>query len=430
MIARPWAMAPRSLLLRAAAGCLLGALAVACGPAAPRPARLDAAKATAIEVGLVGDGRRFCPGGEARQLEIVVATSDGQRLDTWSRGEGRGGKLPFTVFEYTTTWGQIDGDGFVRLPDDPIAAIGRVVTVEVRVAERPDLVGQVALEPDFGCGGTLGGLGARGGSGWGGQVGADGRPGQAGTTTRDGAPASTAATAATAATAGRGGGPHVTAALTYVTAATGQRLAALRCGPTAGVDHGLDLAGNRWAVVAPAATAGRAAPVDAAAPAGGRRRDPRTSSTTDASGDEVPGNPGTAGGSGGDGAAAATVARRRWRPGGTLESCTTRPSPSWPSCSWSTPAAVAAAARAGPARGPVAPGRRRAPRPRRPSRPVGRAGAAGRDGPAAHGRWCGQARSPSASPTWSPAGWSPPADRGSSPGNSADGRGFSVELGV
>ncbi|MCL4224012.1 MAG: hypothetical protein KJZ91_06000 [Myxococcales bacterium] len=323
MIARPWAMAPRSLLLRAAAGCLLGALAVACGPAAPRPARLDAAKATAIEVGLVGDGRRFCPGGEARQLEIVVATSDGQRLDTWSRGEGRGGKLPFTVFEYTTTWGQIDGDGFVRLPDDPIAAIGRVVTVEVRVAERPDLVGQVALEPDFGCGGTLGGLGARGGSGWGGQVGADGRPGQAGTTTRDGAPGEHGGDGGHGSDGGPGGGgPHVTAALTYVTAATGQRLAALRVWADGGVSTTVfDPAGNRWAVVALGGDggAGGAGGRGGAGGAGGAGT-PRTSSTTDASGDEVPGNPGTAGGSGGDGGRGGDGGSGGdGGPGGTLE---------------------------------------------------------------------------------------------------------------
>jgi hypothetical protein len=158
MIERQSGVRLRSILFP---GCFVGLLA-ACGPAAPRPARLDASKATAIEVTTVANARRFCPGGEAIQLAVAVALSDGKRLDTWSPGETRDGKLPFNVFEYTTTWGQVDGDGFVRLPDDSIAAIGRTVEVEVRISERPDLVGKVSLEPDFGCGGTLGGLGAGG----------------------------------------------------------------------------------------------------------------------------------------------------------------------------------------------------------------------------------------------------------------------------
>ena len=125
MIARPSPVPRRWLLLTV--------IGVACGPAGPRPARRDACKATALEVTTAAGARRFCPGGESPQLAVAVTTTDGKRLDTWSPGETRDGKLPFNVFEYTVSWGKVDGDGFVRLPDDPIAAIGRVVKVEVRV---------------------------------------------------------------------------------------------------------------------------------------------------------------------------------------------------------------------------------------------------------------------------------------------------------
>lgn len=226
-------------------------LAAGCGPVGPKPARLDASKATAIQVATVGGGLRFCPGGEAPQLEVAVTTTDGKRLDTWSRGEGRDGKLPFNVFEYTTSWGQIDGDGFVRLPDDSIAAIGRTVTVEVRVAERPDLVGQLALEPDLGCGGTLGGVGPAGSSGWSGDSGQSGRPG-ANSDTSDGTAGERGADGGPGSDGGPGGaGPRVTAALAYVDAPTGQRLVVLRTwvGGAASTTV-FDPAGERWAVIA------------------------------------------------------------------------------------------------------------------------------------------------------------------------------------
>ncbi len=279
---------------------------VACGPTGPRPARLDASKATAIEVATVGDARQFCPGGEAIQLAVAVSTTDGKRLDTWSPGEGRDGKLPFTAFEYTTTWGQVDTDGYVRLPDDAIAAIGRLVTVEVRVVERPDLVGQIALEPNFGCGGTLGGLGAAGSSGWRGDGGQDGRSGDAGTDSRDGAPGEHGSDGGHGSGGGRGGpGPRVEAALAYVDTATGQRLAVLRTWADGGISTTVfDPAGNQWGVVALGGDGGGGGSGGGGGRGGaGGSGTYKTSgsSSGSGSGSSDPGKPGTAGGSGGDG---------------------------------------------------------------------------------------------------------------------------------
>ena len=116
----------------------LVALAGACGgPPTPQPARLDPATAASITARLAGGRDRFCPGGAAPQLDVAVATTTGKVLDSWTQGEHRDGKLPFSTFEFTTSWGQIDGDGFVRLPDDPLAAIDRTVTVADRSGRSP-----------------------------------------------------------------------------------------------------------------------------------------------------------------------------------------------------------------------------------------------------------------------------------------------------
>ncbi|HVK74500.1 MAG TPA: hypothetical protein VM734_14310, partial [Kofleriaceae bacterium] len=226
--------------------------AAGCGPAGPRPARLDASKATAIHVATVGGATRYCAGSDGPQLDVVVTTSDGKRLDTWSQGESRDGKLPFNTFEWTASWGQVDGDGFVRLPDDAIAAIGRPVTVEVRVAERPDLVGAVELVPDFGCGGTFGASGTSGASGYSGDDGAYGRDGAAGDETRAGGRGEDGGDAGDGDDGSPGGpGPRVEAAVAYVDTADGRRLAVLRVWSGGTVETTVfDPAGQPWAVAA------------------------------------------------------------------------------------------------------------------------------------------------------------------------------------
>jgi hypothetical protein len=311
MIVRQSGVLLRSVLVP---GSLVASLAclVACGPAGPRPARLDASKATAIEVTTVANARRFCPGGESIQLAVAVALTDGKRLDTWSPGESRDGKLPFNVFEYTTTWGQIDGDGFVRLPDDSIAAIGRKVDVEVRVAERPDLVGTVSLEPDFGCGGTLGGLGTAGQSGWNGDGGGDGRSGASGNDTSDGGDGEHGGDAGDGSDGGPGGpGPRVEAAVAYVDTATGQRLAVLRTWADGRTSTTVfDPAGAAWGVVALGGDGGRGGSGGRGGAGGvggsGTYKTSGSSSSSSGSGsgsddNKDEGKPGTSGGNGGDG---------------------------------------------------------------------------------------------------------------------------------
>src|SRR5688500_4436504 len=108
-------------------------LLAGCATPGPKVVKLDPTQATAIEVALVGGGKTYCAGGDPSQLDVAVTTTDGKRLDTWSRGEPKEGKLPASTFSWTSSWGTVDADGLVQIPKDPIAALGKQVTVEVEV---------------------------------------------------------------------------------------------------------------------------------------------------------------------------------------------------------------------------------------------------------------------------------------------------------
>jgi hypothetical protein len=280
------------------------AMLAACG-AAPslRPATLDPKTAASIQVGVVGGAARFCPGGAAVQLDVAVATTDGRVLDSWSSGEGRAGRLPFSTFEWTTSWGAVDGDGFVRLPDDPLAAIGRTVAIEVRVAERPDLRGQVTLTPDFGCGGSVGGSGIAGTSGFGGSSGAPGAGGRADDGSHGAETGQRGGPGDHGSHGGDGGpGPAVVAWLGYVETG-GERLAILRARVHGQVQTAVfDPAGEPWAVVAFGGQGGSGGRGGDGGPGGtgGAGRAPTSGSSGSGSGSSE-GDPGSDGGDGGDG---------------------------------------------------------------------------------------------------------------------------------
>jgi|GEM_PF-2696542 len=295
-------------------------LSSACGTAPPRPARLDPSHAASIQVGTVGGTTGFCPGGSAPQLDVTVATTDGKVLDSWSRGEDRAGKLPFaTTFEWTASWGSVDSDGYVVLPPDPIDALDREVKVEVRITERPDLAGAIALTPDFGCGGSLGAAGPTGDGGPAGDSGGTGRPGGNDDGQHGAAAGERGGSARRGGDAGPGGpGPRVEAVLAYVTTASGRRFAALRTTANGEVSTTIfDPTGERWAVVAFGGSGGSGGSggFGGQGGQGGNGRNPPScsSSSSDSSGSGSgsgssssapacdPGTDGAAGGDGGEG---------------------------------------------------------------------------------------------------------------------------------
>jgi len=192
-------------------------------PKPPTPVKVDPAKVVALSL-VTPDGRMtFCPHGEGVQIAAQATLDDGKIVQTRAAGEGVAGRLEVSAFEWTTSWGQVDADARLALPYDPIGAIDREVTISARLVDRPDLVAQVTLAPQFGCGGLAGGYGIGGSTGsWGdgGQNGQPGQAGQEGDDERDGQDGDDGGHGGDAGDAGDGSdggpGPYVEAMLTQV----------------------------------------------------------------------------------------------------------------------------------------------------------------------------------------------------------------------
>jgi hypothetical protein len=209
-----------AFLLVALAGC----------PKPPRPARIDPSQAVHMELLTGGGSTRFCPHGDAPQIGARVTMVDGKVYESWIPGQSIQGRLEIKAFEWTTTWGQVDADAKLQLPYDPIGALDRDVTISARLVDRPDLVAEITLAPDYGCGGWAGQTGQGGAGGAGGYSGSSGASGMSGTDGSDadqssgatdggdGSDGANGSDGTPGGDAGDGGpGPEVEVALTKVT---------------------------------------------------------------------------------------------------------------------------------------------------------------------------------------------------------------------
>jgi hypothetical protein len=202
-----------------------------CPPAGPKFAKLDTQKATAVDLILVGGGDSFCVHGDAAQLKAVVTLADGRRLETWSFGTSRDGKLPFDQFEWGTSYGAVDQQGQLTVGRDPFALMDVEVVVKVRVVDRPELTDEVKVTPTFDCGGVVDLSGTGGQHGISGAYGRAGRPGQSGDSTRAATDGESGGHGQDGGDAGRGErAPDATAAVGYVTSRTRGRLVMVRVG--------------------------------------------------------------------------------------------------------------------------------------------------------------------------------------------------------
>ncbi len=192
-------------------------------PRPPKPVRVDPAKVTALSLLTRSGQLTYCPHGDAPQIAAQATLDDGKIVQTRAAGEGVSGRLEVAAFEWTTTWGQIDDDARLRLPYDPIGAIDRDVKISARLVDRPDLVAELTLAPDYGCGGTAGGYGSTGYTGEQGAYGYNGdagAAGQRGDDERDGDDGGDGGNGTDGGDAGDGGdggpGPEIEAMLTMV----------------------------------------------------------------------------------------------------------------------------------------------------------------------------------------------------------------------
>jgi len=164
---------------------------------------LSAKKVTDIAVVSpdLDDTLALCPG-VAQPLEVELALKGGKTKHT--RGKGRG-HVAWREVELLLDGRVVDGVG-VELPKDPRTSFGKTSTLEVRLADRPELSRTYTVVPRYDCAYVLdlrGTQGAHGdGGGWDEVDGEDGAPasvdedgdyqgygqdGQAGRSGRDGA---------------------------------------------------------------------------------------------------------------------------------------------------------------------------------------------------------------------------------------------------
>ncbi|HUH03380.1 MAG TPA: hypothetical protein VML75_15390 [Kofleriaceae bacterium] len=202
-----------------------------CPPSGPQFATLDTGQANAVDLILVGGGDSFCVHGDTPQLKAVVTLADGRKLETWSFGSGRDGKLPFDQFEWGSSFGAIDSDGRLTVGRDPFALMEIEVVVKVRVADRPELTDEVRVTPTFDCGGVVDLRGSPGQHGRGGSHGRAGRPGQSGDSSRSATDGESGGHGQDGGDAGRGErAPDGSAAVGYVTSKRWGRLVLVRVG--------------------------------------------------------------------------------------------------------------------------------------------------------------------------------------------------------
>ena len=163
---------------------IVALLLCSCLPRGPALARLDAKKASAVDLIMVGGVRSFCVHGQPAQVKAVVTLEDGKKIETWSQGQSRDGKLGFDAFEWSASYGMVDDSGRLRIANDPFAVMERQVEITVRVADRPELTSSATLAPTFDCGAVANVCGDSGRMGRAGGPGRMGRPGQSGDSSR------------------------------------------------------------------------------------------------------------------------------------------------------------------------------------------------------------------------------------------------------
>jgi hypothetical protein len=132
----------------------------------PTQPKVDPAQITAVNIVAPKGETTYCAGGDPLALTATVTLSDHRVLE-------------MAAFEWSSTWGQIN-DGRLTVPRDPFAALGRDVTVEVGVVDRPDLRSSITLTPSYACGTGYYASGAYGQSGRSGESGERGRGGGGG----------------------------------------------------------------------------------------------------------------------------------------------------------------------------------------------------------------------------------------------------------
>src|SRR5688572_8939503 len=93
-------------------------LAIAGCPRAPSPAKIDASRAVSMILLPASGEATYCPHGHPSVIGARVTMDDGRVFDSWTPGDGIGGRLEVKAFEWTTSWGAVDAEARLQLPYD------------------------------------------------------------------------------------------------------------------------------------------------------------------------------------------------------------------------------------------------------------------------------------------------------------------------
>ncbi|RLB56455.1 MAG: hypothetical protein DRI90_18680 [Deltaproteobacteria bacterium] len=180
------------------------------------PVDLSDAKVSDVKLGVHSDRKGICPR-ERVQLWVrakVKIEGKSKKMRTWEGEAGEADKrdkLDFEAFDFESNLGSIDGSGWFTPERDLFASADKTFTFEVSLAKDPEKNASIKLPPDYGCIDSAGGEGQAGHRG---QLGRAGRNGSHGGNGQHGS-------------AG-GGGPNITAYVTFVKSKFFDKLIAVR----------------------------------------------------------------------------------------------------------------------------------------------------------------------------------------------------------
>ncbi len=200
---------------------VLGAIT---GGVKKKSVNMDKWEVTKMDVGLHEGATTICPRAPV-QMSIVAEVKHKKRdktktMETWSgdpEGANRIGKMGFEKFDFQTTGGTVDENGYFVPSTDMLATVGGY-TIATRYKDNPEkLNAENAYRPSYGCVTEAGGAGASGSTGASGPMGDSGSSGKSGSSEKAGGPGGAGGAGGQGAAGGDGApGLNITAYATLV----------------------------------------------------------------------------------------------------------------------------------------------------------------------------------------------------------------------
>ena len=211
----------------------LGLVGCPIAPSGPKPIVVEPASIRALDLIFVGAEASYCAHGSPPQVRVVVTRDDSTQASTNVAGESADGKVNFNQFELSSSKGTIDGEGFLRISNDPFDHLGAPAVVTARLVGRPEMTSSAEIVAHFDCaarGGVAGASGRSPFSARSGQVGQRGNNASSSAGSQNGQDGGHGESAGDGGHAGHGGNLKV--AVTFVESESHGRLMLVKHGAT------------------------------------------------------------------------------------------------------------------------------------------------------------------------------------------------------